>query len=232
MIPSRFRSIRPSPAIRALLKAEVALFMAAAAGCLWLTPRDGPLQWYHVCLWVLVIALPVCANLLHGDRPADSGLRLDNLLSSGRQVLIATLLMGVLVAVVGLAAPGRQPVDWRKIAQDAAPIFAFAVVQQYAMQAFVLRRLRQSGVAAPLAVAITVACFGFMHMPNPVLTGVTMAAAIVWCTLFVRRPNLIALGASHCLLTLLVRSLWPRAWHLGLAIGPKVIERAQEFGWW
>jgi len=215
-----------------MLIGEVGLFMIAAAGLLWLTPRHGPLQWYHACMWALVITLPICANLIHGDRPADSGLRLDNLVSSGKEVLMATLVLGVIVAVIGLIKAGWPVIPWRKVAADAGTILAFAFVQQYAMQAFVLRRLRQTGMTAAPAVFITVMCFGFMHMPNPVLTGLTAVVGVFWCTLFIRRPNLLTLSVSHCLLTLLVRSLWPKAWHLGLAVGPKVLERAQQAGWW
>ena len=232
VIPAGLKSSRPGGAVRAMLILEVALFMATAACCLWLTPRDRPLQWYHAGMWGLAVALPIFANLLHGDRPADSGLRVDNLISSSREALVVTLVLGAVVVAIGLAAAGWRPIEWHRIACDAAPIFAFAVVQQYAMQSFVLRRLRQSGVRTPLAVAITVMCFGLMHMPNPVLTAGTIAVAIPWCILFVRRPNLIALSASHCMLTLLVRSFWPKAWHLGLAVGPRVLERAHEHGWW
>ena len=47
--------------------------------------------------------------------------------------------------------------------------------------------------------------FGAIHLPNPFLAPVTAVAALVWCRLYDRYPNIIPLALSHALGTLAVR---------------------------
>ena len=85
-----------------------------------------------------------------------------------------------------------------------------------------------------MAVAVTVAAllFGSIHAPNVVLVAVTTLAAIVWCTLFLRHANLFVLSISHCVLSVWLYYAWPKAWHLGLAVGPKALERMFKYWQW
>ena len=104
------------------------------------------------------------------------------------------------------------------------------MIQQFLLQSSVLRRVRQGGLPAPAAVLASAALFALVHAPNWTLVGLTGAAGVVWCALFLRRANILTLGISHGLLALLVYHAWPKAWHLGLAIGPKFLDRAARLG--
>jgi len=232
-IPDSFRSPRPPPAVRAILLAEVAAFVAVVTGVIWLNPAPGQaVQWYNVVLWVLAVLLAAGGNLLHGDRPRDSGLRVDNLGVSAREACIVTGILAAAVAVAGAATWQWHYVRWAQLARRAGEILAVAAVQQYVLQAFMLRRLRQAGLAPVLAVAVAAVLFGALHAPNIVLVGVTVLAATVWCTLFLRHANLLVLSASHGLLAVWLYCAWPKAWHLGMAVGPKALERMTRYWAW
>ena len=208
---------------------EVLIFTAVLLGCIWLAPRKGEaIRWHHVALWALAAGLPVGLNLLHGDRPRDSGIRVDNLAASAREVAIATVVMAGGVLAVGIAAGEFYGRHWTRIIRRGGEFIGVAVIQQYFLQAFVLRRLRQALLPAPAAVAAAAVLFGLVHAPNWVLVGLTAAAGVVWCVLFLRCANILTLSLSHGLLALLVYCAWPRTWHLGMVIGPSFVRRAAE----
>jgi len=194
--------------------------------CIWWGPSQvGGFHWWHTVLWVAAIALPAGANLLHGDRPADSGLRTDNLVPAAGQALAATLALGLIISAVGLIAGGFSDVRWGKSARLAVTYVAGGLIQQYILQAFALCRLRQAGLGKLPAVALAAGLFAVIHTPNWVLLGLTTGAAVVWCILFLRHRNILVLAISHGLLAWLVYHAWPKAWHLGLAIGPNYLSR-------
>lgn len=67
--------------------------------------------------------------------------------------------------------------------------------------------LREAQRACSRHAAIVVAAllFGAVHLPNPFLAPVTAIAALVWCRLYDRYPNVLPLALSHGLGTLAVR---------------------------
>lgn len=216
---------KPSLPVRLMLIAEVLVFLSAVAGCIWTAPHRGQsIHWYHVALWTLAVMLPVGANLLHGDRLADSGLRLDNIGVSARQVAVASIILAAGVIVIGLAVGGFHMTSFSKLGARAGEYLAVAFLQQYVLQAFVLRRFCQAGLAPRAAVFAAAVVFAAIHAPNWVLMGATCFAAIVWCSLFLRRPNLLTLAVSHGLLALMLYHFWPNVWHLRLTVGPKALK--------
>ena len=233
MIPDALRSSRPNLAVRVMLLAEVLAFVAIVMGIIWLHPAKGrPMQWYNIALWMAAALVSVGGNLLHGDRPGDSGLRVDNLVASAREACIVT---AVLVAAVGAAAMvGRQWhfESWPEFFARSGEILAVAFAQQYLLQAFMLRRLLQTGMPRPWAVGAAAVLFAGIHAPNLVLVAATAVAAVVWCCLFLRQANLFVLGLSHGLLSLWMYYAWPNTWHLRQAVGPRALRyMARYWGW-
>ena len=226
-----FKLPRPPTAIRIFLVGEVLAFTAVMAACIWRQPSQvGGFQWWHALLWAAAVALPIGANVLHGDRPADSGLRTDNLRPAAGQALAATVVLALAISAVGLMAGGFSDMRWGKSLRLAATYVAVGLLQQYILQAFVLCRLRQAGLGTPMAVAGAAGLFAALHAPNWVLSGLTGGAAVVWCTLFLRHRNLLVLSVSHGVLAWLIYHGWPKAWHLGLAIGPRYLSRLARSG--
>ena len=216
-----------------MLLAEVVAFVAVVVGVIWLHPGPGrSVQWYNVLLWALAAILPVGANLLHGDRPRDSGLRADNIGKSAREACAATAVLAAAVAAAAVVGRGWHFEPWPRFAGRAGQILALGFVQQYLLQAFMLRRLRQGGLSGRWAAVAAAVLFASLHAPNLVVAALAAAAAIVWCSLFLRHANLFVLGLSHALLSLWVYYAWPKTWHLRLAVGPKALKYIAEYWQW
>lgn len=206
--------------MRALLVGEVLVFVGACMAYIWLLmPTAKHPQWYHVASIIVLGTFPICMNLLHGDRPKDSGIRLDNLGASARPVAAVTIVFVIGVIVVGLAVGGFHWVKWRRFAELCGGYLAWGLVQQYLLQAFALRRLRQAALPVLPAAILAAGLFAFIHSPNWPLVALTFGAGVMWCLLFVRRPNLLPLGLAHAVLAVLIYHAWPVLWLDGLTVG-------------
>lgn len=205
------RSNHPPGWVRLLLAAEV---LAVSGGLLayamfWMPIHARDVRWVHYVLALGIGAVaPVLANLLHGDRPPDSGLRFDNLRASAKDVVPVTLAMAAGIIAVGLWRNEFHWLSWRRFAEIAGTYLVWGFVQQYVLQAFALRRLRQAGLPATTAAIAAATLFGLVHSPNWPLVAVTILGGIVWCWLFLRRPNLITLGLAHATLAVLIYHAW------------------------
>lgn len=210
----------PPRAIRALLVAEVLLFVGGMMTYLWLRlGMDLDVQWYDPVVYALAGAFPIGMNLLHGDRPADSGIRLDNLKDSAKEVAIATAIMAGLALLTGWLSDGFHWKSWGHFGSRVGRYALWGPIQQYMLQAFGLRRFRQAQLPPVAAVVLAAGVFGFLHAPNWPLVALTTASGFVWCTLFLRRPNLLTLGLAHGLLAVLVYYVLPADWLHNLAVG-------------
>lgn len=228
---AKLRSPNPSLAVGALLIAEVLLFIAAAMAYIWFFVPTDPkqIQWHHVAIAALLGAIPIALNLLHGDCPRDSGLRLDNFWLSAREVGVVTLLMATGIVAFGLATDGFKWISWARLGEKFGMYVFWGPMQQYLLQAFALRRLRQSGLSSPEAVILAAAVFGLLHYPNWTLVAATTGGGIVWCILFLRRPNIITLGLAHAALAVLIyHSCYQLT--MGMTIGPFYVNRVLT-GW-
>lgn len=235
MIPDALRSSSPPPAVRAMLLIEVLVLVAVVMGIVWLSPDTAPDRsgrWYVIILWTVAFVLPVGANVLHGDRLRDGGLRVDNLPASVRQATGVTAIMAAVVVAGGVVGGGWHFEHWSRFAARSGQVLAVTFAQQYMLQAFMLRRLRQAGLGPAWAVAVAAALFAAVHAPNIVLVAVTAVAAIAWCCLFLRHANLLVLSLSHAVLSLGLYYAWPKSWHLALAVGPKALDRMREYWGW
>jgi membrane protease YdiL (CAAX protease family) len=82
-------------------------------------------------------------------------------------------------------------------------LLLWALAQQLILQTVVLREAREKlGRRAAILVAATF--FAAIHLPNPFLTPVTFVAALAWCWLYDRYPNLIPIAISHAAASLAV----------------------------
>jgi len=211
----------PSPLVRVLLLGQVAAFIIAAMAYMWwvVDPR-GTVRACDVVFYVIMCAWPIAMNLLDGDRPRDSGIRLDNIGASAGEVGLATLLAGASVAGVGAAVGGIHWLGWAFFARKAGEYAAFALAQQYLLQTFVLRRFRQAGLPASHACVLAACLFAMLHAPNWPLVALTAGMGVVWCALFLRRPNLLTLALSHVALSLTAYYALPVSWLGNLTVGP------------
>ena len=217
------RPCPPSTALRLVLAAEVVGYVAALTLYVQLRlQRHGAVRWYDVVFYVLAGAFPVAMNLLHGDRPRDSGIRVDNLRPAAWEAAVATAAMAAGIVAVGMLKGSFHWTSWSHFASRAGMYAAWGPIQQYLLQAFGLRRLRQAGLPAWVAVVLVAGLFACVHAPNWWLVALAAGGGLVWCTLFSRRPSLIALGVAHGVLAVLLYYAWPEQWLHRLAIGAMV----------
>lgn len=168
---------------------------------------------------MFIFAFAVGSNALHGDTPRSLGIRFDTLARSARDVTPPTVIAVAVFALAGLISGSLRWPEGTNVARGVAGYTTWALVQQYALNGFVLQRLLDAGARrrAPLAAA---ALFALMHLPNPGLMALTFAGGLVWCRAFVRAPNLLPLAVSHACAALAADRSLPSWFVAGLRIGP------------
>jgi membrane protease YdiL (CAAX protease family) len=88
---------------------------------------------------------------------------------------------------------------------EIATLVLWTLGQQFALQVTLLREA-QAWTSRTAGVVLAAALFAALHLPNPFLAGSTFVAALAWCRIYDRNPNLIPLALSHTLLTIIVVS--------------------------
>jgi hypothetical protein len=216
-----------TPLVRAVSVAEVVAYLGALVAYAMLAAPScrEEARWHHAVFFALAAAFPVCANAIHGDGARDAGLRLDNLGSSARLVGLATLCMAAAVAATGWFSDGFHWKSWTRFLELSGIYLLWGFAQQYLLQSFALRRLRQAGLPPAIAVVAAAGMFGLLHAPNWPLVLAATAAAVVWCAIFLRQPNILALGLAHGLLAVLLYHALPFEWMQGLTIGRAFLVR-------
>jgi hypothetical protein len=174
---------------------SVAIVATVLAYTWWLAPITP--RWTAALAALVVVSLA----FLRAWRAREWGVALSHFVPSLWRTAIFTG-----VAAVALAIAGSQRGTWHArsaTASDVAVLVLWALGQQFALQITLLREA-QLVTSRTAGVALAAALFAALHLPNPFLTGVTFAAALVWCDIYDRHPNLIPLMLSHALLTIVV----------------------------
>src|SRR5258708_259633 len=73
----------------------------------------------------------------------------------------------------------------------------WSIMQQFLLQSYFLSRLFRllPGKAAPILAATSL--FALAHLPNPILTPITLVWGAISCILFLRYRNVYTLGLAH-----------------------------------
>jgi membrane protease YdiL (CAAX protease family) len=170
--------------------------LAIIAGYTWvlapLTPR-----WFAQLVTAIVLGLSVWRAVLTGEW----GLRGSAFLPALRDAAAFTLTAALVTYLVGshLGSLPQRPHPWR----DLAFLVPWAAGQQFALQTVLLREA-QATTSRGKGIALAAATFGALHLPNPFLAPVTFLAALVWCWIYDRHPNLLPLALAHALSTLVI----------------------------
>ena len=168
---------------------------------------------------LLLGLVPVTSVLLHHERPSEIGFGLTGLRRSALEVGVATLGSALVIGAVAVAA--KEPPRFALHSPWVVPGYlVWGLLQQFALQAFVHRRLRQALGRPRLAALAAALLFGAVHLPNPVLAPAATLGGWIWCRLYARTPNLWTLAVSHAVLAGLVLWLLPPTWVHDLKVGP------------
>jgi len=127
-------------------------------------------------------------------RPADLGLRVDNLRRAAPPAAIATAAFAA--AAVAWALAADRPL-WSAQVAWMLPLYPlWGLAQQTIFQGILHRNLRRIA-PAPVAILVTTTAFALVHWGRPELVGLTAVAGLVWSLLYARCENVIVLGLSH-----------------------------------
>lgn len=175
---------------------------------------------FTLCV-ILYAGIGLAAHVRAGERPADIGLRTENLGAAARDALLATMTIGLLLVGAG-ALFGRLDFPplalWPPTLRDG---IAWGLLQQYGLLCFYYRRfieLLPRHRDAPLWAASAI--FALLHLPNPFLTIATFGAGALSCWLYRRTPNLIVLGVMHGVISFLIVETLPDSITMGMRVGP------------
>ena len=196
---------------RALLEAGVGYLLIVVV--LW-----APRPWQRVLYW-----LPVCwivgATWLSWPGRVPLGLRAINLLRSSWIAAVAALLSGVTVALAAHRHTLHAPPGVGSFTKTYIGYAIWAFVQQFLMMDFFLLRLVRVLPRPAFAVLATAGIFTLAHLPNPVLTPLTMVWGLVGCWHFLRYRNLYPLALAHAILGITIAVAVPGALTHNMRVG-------------
>ena len=177
-------------------------------------------RWLVIVPLLLAVAFMVLSHRAYRESARDLGFRSDNLVRALRLLIWPTLIAVIIIFVVGwyLTGPPSLP---RLLRPRLLVVPAWALFQQYALQGFINRRAQVAfgkGVVSVLLVAVV---FAVLHLPNPVLSMLTLLGGLIWATVYQREANLFALAASHTVASISLAIALPLTVINGLRVGFK-----------
>jgi membrane protease YdiL (CAAX protease family) len=97
----------------------------------------------------------------------------------------------------------------------------WALFQQYALQGFINRRAQLVFGLGARSVVLVAVVFSLLHLPNLVLSSLTLIGGLVWAAVYQRQANLFALAASHTVASVSLAIALPLNVINGLRVGFK-----------
>ena len=171
---------------------------------------------------IAAFAAMLASHARHRELPREIGWRLDNLGKSLALLLEPMLTATALLVLIGyfvgsLRFREAQP-TWPLISTFLG-LLVWALMQQYALQGFINRRAQMAFGPGTLSIAIVASIFALLHLPNLWLTLATFISGLMWAWAYQQSPNLMALGLSHALMTVVLVLTVPYSALHGLKVG-------------
>lgn len=150
----------------------------------------------------------------------EIGWRLDNFFEAARLLVLPMAAAAIVIIVVGWLGQSLRfdlTLFWRRLLW--LPLWGF--MQEYVMQGFINRRAQIIFGKNWRSIVLVAALFAVFHLPNPWLTLATFAGGLLWASVYQRAPNLLAIGLSHGVMSLLLASQLPASVLNSLRVGFK-----------
>ncbi len=168
--------------------------------------------------WI-TFAWIVISAVLRRDSAGAVGLGLTGFLRSLWIPLVALLLAGLSALVAQRMHTLHRLHGPTPLLSHIWGYMVWSVMQQFILQGYFFLRLVRllPGRTAPLLTAS--AMFSVAHLPNPVLTPITLVWGVLACLLFLRYRNIYPLGLAHGILGLCVAVIVPNSINHNMRVG-------------
>jgi membrane protease YdiL (CAAX protease family) len=162
------------------------------------------------------VALVLVLAIAHAVKSGDWGVTPAAFLASLWKSAVFTAVAGIGIYLAG-ARLGTWH-DQRDVGPTVLLLIPWGLGQQFALHTVFLREA-QATCGRPAGIVLAAALFAALHLPNPFLSAMTFAGALVWCWIYDRHPNLLPLALSHALLTLAILCAFDEALTGHLRVG-------------
>ena len=193
-LPSCACAADPSPKRRiAWDLGELALGYALILAVIW-TPH--PLQ--H---WLYFIALGwfIVSIVLSFESWKAMGCSVAGFWRSSWIIGVALILAAIATFCASSLRTLHYPVGATEWLQSFGGYTVWSLMQQLLLQGYFLARLLRIIPRANIAAAITASVFALAHLPNPILTPLTLVWGLAACLVFVRSRNVYPLAIAHAI---------------------------------
>ncbi len=183
----------PSARRRAWEVCELAVGYCLILAVIW-TPRpvQGWLYWTALAWFVLTI-------LRSFPGWKAMGFSISGFWRSSWIVGLALLLAGIAALVAGSLHTLHHPGGALGWVQAFGGYAVWALIQQLLLQGYFLLRLLRLVPSATFAAILAATIFALAHLPNPILTPVTLLWGLAACFVFLRCRNIWTLAMAHAI---------------------------------
>jgi membrane protease YdiL (CAAX protease family) len=168
----------------------------------------------------LAFALMWLSHRAHLETARDVGWRLDNFYEAARLLVLPMLVAALIILFIGWMSASLR-FEWSLFWRRLLWLPWWGLMQEYVMQGFINRRAQIVLGKGWRSIVLVAALFALFHLPNPWLCLATFAGGLLWASVYQRAPNLLAVGLSHGLMSLLLASELPTSALNSLRVGFK-----------
>ena len=147
------------------------------------------------------------------------GVRVAGFFRSLWVVGVALCLAACAVLLAGRMQTLHAPNTTLRLVQGFWGYAVWSFFQQFLLQDFVMRRLLKLTNYRRVAVIGAAGLFALAHLPNPVLTVMTLVWGVASCLVFLRYRNLFTLGMAHAILGICVAVTLPASVQHNMRVG-------------